>query len=307
MKTKISRTRFRALLAFISVTVLAVSSPVARAADIRYSIDTAALDGTAGENTYVLNAGSSSTGKAALTKGGGQLTFALNGGTPDSTEYAVVLGYFDTVSLSAVGASVTLEYAVTVSTNDASHRLFNSTNTEPFRVGFFDSSASTKLTGNSPYMTSSVFPNYAGYTANMGGQSNYNAGSFNQRFAGGSNTALMSGLAKLNSGYTEQRIGYSQGIPNFTGIFKLERISDTEIRITSIMNGTASSEESIVVSSNLVGNIDTFGITGFAGSSDAVLTFTQLNVTAITPVPEPGTWALLLGATGLLAALILRR
>jgi hypothetical protein len=294
MKTKnaqppsMPRTSALALLATLGAVALAAVSTTAHAdgtaaatADIRYSIDSAVLDGAAGGNTFVANTGSQSTGHATLSRSSGQLTFGLNTGSGATSDYGLLAGYFNTVSLETTGASITLEYAVTVSTTEPDG-LFSRSQQTPFRLGFFDSSAGQKLEGNYQWRSSGRFANYTGYTTSLGSSGGY--GALSQRLPDSKSQELVVGLSKL--GDTGQRIGsVTNGLPaNFTGTFKIERISGTGIRITSTLNGETPSTKEIVTSSSLVGKFDTFVIAGFAGTSPtAALTFTRLTVTAVTP------------------------
>ncbi|AHF94061.1 hypothetical protein OPIT5_04145 [Opitutaceae bacterium TAV5] len=305
MKTKTSRIQSRILLALVSVAALAASSIVAQTTETRYSLDTAKLVGTSGANTYVFYTGA--IGGASLAKSGDNLAFTLNVNNPGTYNYGLMAAHFDAVSLKQIGASITLDYAITVSSNSSTHFLFREDQNTPFRVGLFDSSASTHITGNNQYMTWSGFQNYTGYSATYAGRAEKTTYNPLKIRPANTDSNLFGGMTNIGSNYSTGRLGTSAGVTDFTGIFKLERISDTEIRITSKVNNDT--EVSTIVSSSLIENFDTFGIAGFAGSDDSVLTFTKLNVIAVIPaaVPEPGTWALFGGTLVLLATFALRR
>lgn len=286
-----------ALVVFLPVHVRAETSTTTV-----YSLSSARLDGVVGENTYVFNAGSSGGG-AELTQSSGNLNFTMNVNSLGQFNYGLMVGHFSAVSLQQVGSSITMEYAVTTSANSSTHLLFRGDQNAPFRIGFFDSSAGSPVTANSQFQTSSSFDAYAGYAAYYGGRTDFGY-TFKDRDTGAGST-LFGGTTDIGSGYSTGRLGNSTGISSFTGVFTLERISATEIRITSKI-GSATAVQSIV-SASLIESFDTFGIAGFAGETDSMLTFTKLDITAVTPIPEPGSWGLVTGLFGIMAAYGFRR
>lgn len=259
------------------------------ATTVLYDLSETKLSGTTGANTFSVG----TTGGLSYNSGASSLTWNLATTTPN---YNYFVAYFDSTTLS-VGQSIKLAYTFTPSTSS-----FFSNTDSAFRLGILNSGGSELSSNITNGVGSSTLNGYRGYLGLYPGRSG----------AGTSNSAL---YARNKNGdniwdsATRVKITDSPsptpnvGTSPVTGSFEISLISESTLRITSIINGGTA--QYVDVSSSPYTTFDSISFMGFPSSSSSPsVTFTDLTVSLI---PEPSSIALAAGASLLMLGVSLRR
>lgn len=235
---------------------------------------------------------------------GGSVSAATNAMVITDGGAVAPVAYFTSTSLANLGDKVTLSFDFSFSAYANS--------ADSFRFGLFNSQAlpgATKFAtstpgANLPLAQPTEFGMYDGYAtfANLGGGTMV----LKEEFSGGGATnTLFSATGTLGSP-SAGPITLTGG-QNYTAFFSIERTVTGNTLTTSIGGFTVSATDVLSLK-------DTFDTVGFFTTSAAIpgtggkLTLDNINVTAVTAVPEPSTYAMFIaGGLALLGAARRRR
>jgi hypothetical protein len=278
----------------LASTLALVTLVPAMPAAVLYDLDTLALDGQTGENTYLVS--NSQTAPAGLTQAAGT-NQPLVDTLGTSENYTYFVGYYSAATLTNIGDSITLTYSLTPSSATAFNNSFSGAD-RAFRVGFFNSNG-TQMTANSATTGATALNNDTGYAATYRPTAGTVAtnNSLLQRTST-SDILWSSGTFVTVSGAPTL---VSPGTGDITGTFTLKLVS-TGVEITSVINGGTA--QSVIDTSGTITSFDSFSIFAVPGDTNPTLTFDALTVST---VPEPSAALLLLGGLAPLAFLRKRR
>lgn len=168
------------------------------------------------------------------------------------------------------------------------------------RVGLFDSTNGTRISADNLGGTSAanggpLFDNYTGYIATMNAGGTKNGLRLYERTST-TNQALIAGI----DAYTQ--LGASVDAPTalnpgtvYTGTFTFSRTASQELTISFFLTGGGLSNYSITeIDSSPTFTFDTFAIYATSNTMDSMTLF-QLKVEKTSAIPEPATYAALVG------------
>ncbi|MDF3129105.1 PEP-CTERM sorting domain-containing protein [Kiritimatiellaeota bacterium B1221] len=253
-------------------------------AAVLFDLNDVALDGTAGENTYITR-NSATTGGLTYNSGTPSLTYNLNA----ANSYSYFVSYFDAQTLS-VGDAIELSYSFTPSSTSS----FRDT-AGAFRVGLYNSktdqaSEDSNDTGLSEYNDDR---GYMGVYSPRG-----TSDTFFQRT--GNNNLLWS--SSTRTAVTGSPTLDTPGTDAVTGLLRLTLQTPTSLLLESQLNG--STVQSVLDTSGLETTFDALSFFAMSGSNTSnSLTFTEMTVTLI---PEPSS-LLLVTMAGLIFMIARKR
>jgi hypothetical protein len=267
--------------------------PAAHAA-VLYDLDSLALDGEAGENTFFVSNGEPTAGLTQAAGSNQPLVYTL---ADNSGPFTYFVGYYSAATLTNIGDSITLTYSLTPSSNIA----FDGTTADrTFRVGFFNSNGE-QMMGNTTGSGAAALNDDTGYIAAYRPRSGTiaNTNTLQERTSTNDLLWASSTLTTVSGAPTL----VSPGTGDIDGTFTLKLVS-TGVEITSVINGGAA--QSVIDTSGTITSFDSFSIFAASGAVNPTLTFDTLTISTAV-VPEPSAALLLLGGLATLAFLRKRR
>jgi hypothetical protein len=258
--------------------LLALACPSQAA--VLYDLNSTVLDGSAGENTFMVQNTQAGSGLSYSGGGSPSLTYTEGG----ITSFTYFLGYYTPVTLTNLNDSITFSFTLTASANAFSN--VNNTNSAGLRIGLLNSGGS-QITENVAGNGSTTFNNYEGYAAFYDPYATVGSNDrFKQRTA--SSSSLM-GTGGFATDVSTTNTVWTGSPTSITGSFTLTRVADG-LQITSVING--GTPQTVIDTSGINFTFDTFSFAAVAGSSTTpIVTFSDLTIT--TTVPEPSAIALL--------------
>ena len=283
------------------LTALAVVSLFAAAAQAQ----TVLLNDTFSDNTV--------TGQSL--PGSANWYFPTNGGSLSGATGAMVMtddgagapvAYFTSTSLANMGDKVTLSFDFSFSAYANS--------ADSFRFGLFNSQAlggATKFASstpgaNLPLAQPTEYAKYDGYAtfANLGGGTMVQKEEFSSTTSTSTNT-LFSAAGTLGTP-SAGTISLTGG-QNYTAVFSIERTA-TGNKLTTTIDGVTVTATDITSLKNTFDTVSFFTTSAAIPSTGGKLTLDNINVTAVTAVPEPSTYAMFIaGGLALIGAARRRR